>query len=114
MNNPAGHRSSGQLSGATQGSVLSGMRLSKDDERREQSRARFFEAYHPFLFVFFKRKGLPDYDAEDLASDLMLKLLKAMDAFQYDPTKRFRGYLRNRRAKRSEGVLERASKTMHR
>ncbi len=33
-------------------------------------------------------------DAEDLAQDPILKLMNAMESFAYDPTQRFRGYLK--------------------
>jgi RNA polymerase sigma factor (sigma-70 family) len=77
----------------TRASVLSGMRRSKDQDRKDESRTRFFEMYRPSLFVYFKRRGLQDHDAEDLASDLMLSLLAAMETFHYDPSHRFRNYL---------------------
>ena len=77
----------------TRVSVLSGMRESKDPETRKQCQARFFEQYRPLLYVFFKRKGFQDQDAEDLASELVTKLLTTMRKFTYDPNRSFRGYL---------------------
>lgn len=77
----------------TDSSVLSGMRGSKDINLRRESQARFFEIYRPRLFAYFKRKGLSDHDADDLAGDLMLSLLGSLKDFQYDPRQSFRSYL---------------------
>jgi RNA polymerase sigma factor (sigma-70 family) len=93
MSNPDEAVPSGDPSRETQASVLGGMRLSKDSECRMESRTRFFRQYQPLLFTFFKRKGLREHDAEDLAGELIAKLLKAMDTFEYDPSQRFRSYL---------------------
>lgn len=77
----------------TRVSVLSGMRESKDSETRQKCQSRFFEQYRPLLYVFFKRKGFQDQDAEDLASELVTKLLTTMQRFTFDPSRRFRTYL---------------------
>jgi RNA polymerase sigma-70 factor (ECF subfamily) len=68
---------------------------------------RFFEQYQPLLYVFFKRKGLQDQDAEDLASELVLKLLKRMGNFKYDHSRSFRSYL-NTAAQRAVNELREA------
>ena len=93
MGDPADVGSSGKQSGKTHASILSGMRLSKGDEHRKECQTRFFRRSRGLLFFFFKHKGLKDHDAEDLASDLLMKLLKTMDTFEYDPRQRFRSYL---------------------
>lgn len=94
MSDPAEPDASRSPSRETHASVLSGMRLSKDGECRNKSRTRFFQTYQPLLFVFFRRKGVGEHDAEDLASDLLAKLLGTMDTFQYDASRSFRNYLR--------------------
>lgn len=95
MSNSASENAGDLVPRETRASVLSGMRLSKDDDRRSESRARFSDMYRPRLFVFFKRAGVSDHDAEDLAQDLLAKLLKRMDTFDYNPAQRFRAYLRD-------------------
>jgi DNA-directed RNA polymerase specialized sigma24 family protein len=62
------------------------MRLSKDGECRNKSRTRFFQTYQPLLFVFFRRKGVGEHDAEDLASDLLAKLLGMSAALWHGAT----------------------------
>ena len=93
MSNSPNDNSVTSASRETRPSVLSGMRLSKDDGCRLENRELFFKTYQPLLFVFFRRRLPNDHDAEDLASDLIAKLLKRMDAFEYDPRKSFRAYL---------------------
>lgn len=79
----------------THASVLSGMRQSKDEEHRRECQARFFKLYRPLLYVFFTRRGVSNHDAEDLASDLVMRLMTSMEKFHYDPSKgRFRSYLK--------------------
>jgi len=69
------------------------MRESKDPDTRQKCQSRFFEQYRPLLYVFFKRKGFQEQDAEDLACELVTKLLTTMKKFTYDPSRRFRSYL---------------------
>ena len=78
----------------TRASLLSGMRQSKDDARRGRCQSEFFEMYRPRLVVFFRNRGLSFHDAEDLTTDLMLRLMDSLRSFRYDPSYRFRSYLR--------------------
>ena len=101
-------------SSETNSSILSGMRFSKagQGERRQESQARFFQAYRPLLFSFFKRKGIGDNDADDLASDLITALLQRMDTFEYDPTQGFRKYLRTAASNAVKGFWEKQAKRL--
>jgi RNA polymerase sigma-70 factor (ECF subfamily) len=38
--------------------------------------------------------GLQEADAQDVSQDVLLKLVRAMQAFRYDPARRFRGWLK--------------------
>jgi RNA polymerase sigma factor (sigma-70 family) len=41
-----------------------------------------------------RRWGLQEADAQDVTQDVLMKLLRAMQEFRYDPSHRFRGWLK--------------------
>lgn len=41
-----------------------------------------------------RRWGLQEADAHDVSQDVLLKLVRAMQTFRYDPARRFRGWLK--------------------
>lgn len=54
----------------------------------------FVDCYGPKIFRWCRQSGLQEADAEDLTQSILLKLLRVMQTFEYDPTQRFRGWLR--------------------
>ncbi|QDU94500.1 sigma-70 family RNA polymerase sigma factor [Lignipirellula cremea] len=55
---------------------------------------RFVDLYAPLVFHWGKRQGLRVEDAADLVQEVMATLVEKLPQFQYDPQRRFRGWLR--------------------
>ena len=78
----------------TRNSLLSGLRESKSHGLRLSSQTCFFETYQPLLLLFFLRKGLQRHDADDLAQQLVMKLIKRLERkFDVTQDEKFRSYL---------------------
>jgi RNA polymerase sigma-70 factor (ECF subfamily) len=54
----------------------------------------FVGRYHPMMHVWCLKWGLQSSDADDVAQDVVLKLLAVMHRFQYDPSCSFNGWLK--------------------
>jgi RNA polymerase sigma-70 factor (ECF subfamily) len=54
---------------------------------------RFVRLYSPGLYSWACGMGLKEDDAADLVQDVLLTLIKTLPEFEYDPGKRFRGWL---------------------
>lgn len=55
---------------------------------------RFVDLYAPLIFHWARNHGLTATDAADLTQDVLAALVDKLPQFQYDPTLRFRGWLR--------------------
>ena len=55
---------------------------------------RFVDLYAPLIFHWAKNRGLNPADAADLVQEVLVTLVAKLPEFEYDPTKRFRGWLR--------------------
>ncbi|QDU94038.1 RNA polymerase sigma factor [Lignipirellula cremea] len=55
---------------------------------------RFVDLYAPLIFYWGKKQGLGVEDAADLVQEVMATLVEKLPQFQYDPQRRFRGWLR--------------------
>lgn len=67
-------------------------RLCLSGER--QAWERFVDLYTPFLYYWARRVGLREDDASDLVQDVFALLLSKLPAFEYDPGRSFRSWLR--------------------
>lgn len=54
----------------------------------------FVDRYGRLIYGWFRRWGLQEADAEDVAQAMLLALARQMRAFVYDPSRSFRGWLR--------------------
>ena len=54
----------------------------------------FVERYGPRIFTWCCHWGLQEADAEDVTQSVLLKLSVHLREFEYDPTKRFRAWLK--------------------
>lgn len=54
----------------------------------------FFVSYQPLIISWALRAGLQYDDANDVASRVLLKLIRSMPQFRLDPAHRFRGWLK--------------------
>jgi len=55
---------------------------------------RFVDLYAPLIFHWGRNHGLTTADASDLTQDVLATLIDKLPEFQYDPSRRFRGWLR--------------------
>jgi RNA polymerase sigma-70 factor (ECF subfamily) len=69
------------------------MRVRKDPA---DSRAwsEFDRRYRPMIHSWCLRWGAQSSDADDIAQQVLLKLLRAMKKFEYDPSRSFRAWLK--------------------
>lgn len=72
------------------------LRLQNSDEKAEWNSAweRFYLCYIPMIRAWCRRWGLNEVDAEDIGSAVMAILGSRMKSFDYDPSYRFRGWLK--------------------
>ena len=50
--------------------------------------------YGPQILVWCRTYGLQDADARDVAQDVLLQVSRQIERLEYDPTRKFRGWLR--------------------
>lgn len=55
---------------------------------------RFVELYAPLIFYWGRKQALSATDAADLVQEVLTILLVKLPEFDYDPARRFRGWLR--------------------
>lgn len=60
----------------------------------QEAWGRFVDLYTPLLFHWARSCGLQADDAADLVQDVFVALLEKLPAFNYDPQKSFRAWLR--------------------
>jgi len=82
------------LSHRTRLSLLAKLREPDNRQVWDQAWQRFFEEYSPLMLAWCRRWDLPDDDAEDVTADVLLKLSKRLRSFEYDPTHKFRSWLK--------------------
>lgn len=72
---------------------------------------RFVDLYTPLLFSWSRQLGLTGEDAADLVQDVFARLVTELPAFEYDSSKKFRGWLwtlaRNRARDRQRAAARR-------
>src|SRR5271157_3848959 len=69
------------------------MRIQKDPAD-QQAWDEFVQRYRPMIHAWCLRSGAQPSDADDIAEEVLIKLLAAMKKFQYDPTRSFRSWLK--------------------
>jgi RNA polymerase sigma-70 factor (ECF subfamily) len=67
-------------------------RLRSDD--KEAAWERFVDLYAPLIYHWGKNHGLNPTDTADLVQEVLATLVVKLPAFEYDPKRRFRGWLR--------------------
>ena len=75
----------------TSESLLVRLRLNPADEL---AWGRFIDGYGPLIDAWCRSQGLREADAQDVCQDVLAKLVTALKTFSYDPSRRFRGWLR--------------------
>lgn len=67
-------------------------RLRQPDQ--EAAWQRFVDLYAPLIFYWGRGHGLSATDSEDLVQEVMAIVVVKLPEFEYDPQRRFRGWLR--------------------
>ncbi|HXY35929.1 MAG TPA: sigma-70 family RNA polymerase sigma factor [Planctomycetaceae bacterium] len=81
--------------GVTDGGTTSPVLLNRlVDWNDDAAWAEFVERYRPLIQVWCRRMRLDDDTTEELCQRIWINLAHRMTTFQYDPSKRFRGWLR--------------------
>ena len=75
--------------------------------RAELAWQRFVELYAPLIFFWGRQKGLEPADASDLVQDVLSDLVIKLRTFRYDPSQRFRGWLRTVAVNRAHSMRKR-------
>jgi RNA polymerase sigma-70 factor (ECF subfamily) len=75
----------------TSPTLLGQLRLNPTDESAWR---KFVELYGGHIAAWCRTWGLQDADAEDVTQATLLRLVNALQSFEYDPTKLFRGWLK--------------------
>jgi len=70
------------------------LRRLRRDPADQDAWTEFVQRYGPRIARWARRKGLQHPDVQDVVQDVLVKLVKHMQHFAYDPAKSFRGYLR--------------------
>jgi RNA polymerase sigma-70 factor, ECF subfamily len=60
----------------------------------EMAWQRFVDLYAPLIFHWACQRGLSPADSSELVQDVLTDLVTELRSFQYDPSRRFRGWLR--------------------
>jgi RNA polymerase sigma-70 factor (ECF subfamily) len=61
--------------------------------RQPEAWRRFVQLYAPLLFVWARRQGLREADAEDLVQEVLVKLVRELPAYRRVEGQSFRGWL---------------------
>jgi RNA polymerase sigma-70 factor (ECF subfamily) len=69
-------------------------RLAKPGPCDEHAWREFVEHYAPLVYRWCRGHNLQDSDAKDVTQQVLLKLATHLPTFSYDPSKRFRAWLR--------------------
>jgi RNA polymerase sigma factor (sigma-70 family) len=75
----------------TSASLLSTLKIRPVDT---EAWAKFVRTYGPRILQWCRRWGLQDADAHDVTQSVLLQFLRQSGTFQYDRSRRFRGWLR--------------------
>jgi RNA polymerase sigma-70 factor (ECF subfamily) len=76
--------------GSTSATLLGRLR----DLTDTQAWKAFCDCYMPRLIAWCQNKGLQRADAEDVAQEVLMRVVKYMQTFVYDPKRNFSGWLR--------------------
>lgn len=62
--------------------------------RNERAWQTFVERYQPLIYGWCRREGVQHADADEVTARVLHKLTRALQTFEYDPTRSFRAWLK--------------------
>lgn len=74
---------------------------------QEQAWERFVELYAPLVFHWVRQQGLNATDAAETVQEVLSTMVVRLPEFEYDPNKRFRGWLRTVAVNKARDFLRR-------
>lgn len=77
----------------TRATLLAKLRAADGSAEWNAAWERFYARYHGLIRTWCVGKGLTDADADEVVSRVLLVLSRRMAEFDYDPSRRFRGWL---------------------
>jgi RNA polymerase sigma-70 factor (ECF subfamily) len=91
----------------TETSTRATLLLRLRDAEDRQAWEAFVDRYAPMIFHWCRRYGLQDSDAADVTQDVLIKLVRVMREFEYDPARgTFRGWLKTVTSNTLRDVLQ--------
>ncbi|MEL6894896.1 MAG: sigma-70 family RNA polymerase sigma factor [Planctomycetota bacterium] len=70
------------------------MRRLTGETRDDQAWTEFLAIYGPRIDRWCRKRGLQEADVQDVTQNVLAKLARRFDTFEYDPSRRFRAWLR--------------------
>lgn len=83
-----------QQDSRTRASLIARLRRTNTAEVWNSAWEQFYCTYSPMIFAWCKKWGLQPADCEDVVAAVLVILGRRMDTFEYDPSHRFRGWLK--------------------
>ncbi|MGL4553712.1 MAG: RNA polymerase sigma factor [Gemmataceae bacterium] len=78
----------------TRGSLLARLGVPGDRGRWNEAWRQFYHLYTPLIRSWCRAHRIQEADADEVTSSVLLSLSRRMTNFEYDPTARFRSWLR--------------------
>jgi RNA polymerase sigma-70 factor (ECF subfamily) len=75
----------------TSATLLDRLRL---DPTNQEAWGEFFRRYQPLIYVWCRRWNLQPADAEEVAQNVLVKLVEKLGNFRYDASRSFRAWLK--------------------
>jgi RNA polymerase sigma-70 factor (ECF subfamily) len=73
----------------------------------ESAWSRFVELYAPLIFYWGRKDGMSPTDAGDVVQEVLAILVVKLPEFEYDPSQRFRGWLRTVTVNKAKDIQRR-------
>lgn len=94
----------------TRASLIARLRRTNAAEAWNSAWEQFYCTYSPMIFAWCQKWGLQPADCEDVVASVLVILGRRMDTFEYDPSYRFRGWLKTVVANEIRAFLARQAK----
>lgn len=93
----------------TRASLIARLRRTNASDVWNSAWEQFYCTYSPMILTWCRKWGLQAADCEDIVASVLVILGRRMDTFEYDPSYRFRGWLKTVVANEIRAFLARQS-----